>query len=249
MPEQNNEELKEMGFLDHLEELRSTLIFSIVAWVVLSIVIWFFSGRILDFLLAGIPVDNLYFNAPTEAVVVRIKLSFILGVLIAFPYILFRFWAFVAPGLFSRERRTIFPLVFFSTILFYVGVIFAYWVLIPIVLDFLVRFGTEMLQPLLSVGKYFSFVARLCFAFGLVFQLPIVIIFLTSIGAISPKALIRQWRWAILVIFVVAAVLTPPDPASQLLMALPLVALFLVSVLLSMIIEKRRKNEDEEEED
>ena len=249
MPEQNNEELKEMGFLDHLEELRSTLIFSIVAWVVLSIVIWFFSGRILDFLLAGIPVDNLYFNAPTEAFVVRIKLSFILGVLIAFPYILFRFWAFVAPGLFSRERRTIFPLVFFSTILFYVGVIFAYWVLIPIVLDFLVRFGTEMLQPLLSVGKYFSFVARLCFAFGLVFQLPIVIIFLTSIGAISPRALIRQWRWAILVIFVVAAVLTPPDPASQLLMALPLVALFLVSVLLSMIIEKRRKNEEEEEED
>lgn len=249
MPEQNSEEFKEMGFLDHLEELRSTLIFSIVAWVVLSIVIWFFSGRILDFLLAGIPVDNLYFNAPTEAFVVRIKLSFILGVLIAFPYILFRFWAFVAPGLFSRERRTVFPFVFFSTILFYIGVIFAYWVLIPIVLDFLVRFGTEMLQPLLSVGKYFGFVARLCFAFGLVFQLPIVIIFLTGIGAISPRALIRQWRWAILVIFVTAAVLTPPDPASQLLMALPLVVLFLVSVLLSMIIEKRRKNEDDEEED
>jgi sec-independent protein translocase protein TatC len=248
LPEQKNEELKEMGFLDHLEELRSTLIYSIVTWVVLSILIWFFSGRILDFLLAGIPVDNLYFNAPTEAFVIRIKLSFILGFLVAFPYILFRVWSFVAPGLFSRERRAIFPLVFFSTLLFYVGVIFAYWVLIPIVLDFLVRFGTEILRPLLSVGKYFGFVARLCFAFGLVFQLPLVIIFLTGIGAVSPRALIRQWRWAILIIFVVAAILTPPDPASQLLMALPLVGLFLVSVLLSMIIEKRKKREDEEEE-
>ncbi len=248
MPEQKNEEFKEMGFLDHLDEFRSTLIFSIVAWVVLSIVIWFFSGRILDFLLAGIPVDNLYFNAPTEAFITRIKLSFVLGFLVAFPYILFRFWSFVAPGLFFREKRAVFPLVFFSTILFYIGVIFAYWVLIPIVLDFLVRFGTEMLKPLLAVGKYFAFVARLCFAFGLVFQLPLVIIFLTGIGAISPRALIRQWRWAILVIFVTAAILTPPDPASQLLMAVPLVGLFLISVLLSMIIEKRKEKEDENEE-
>ena len=249
MPEESSEELNEMGFLDHLEELRSTLIYSIASWVVLSILIWFFSGRILDFLLAGIPVDNLYFNAPTEAFVTRIKLSFILGFLIAFPYVLFRFWSFIAPGLFSSERRAVFPLVFFSTILFYIGVVFAYWVLIPIVLDFLVRFGTEILKPLLSVGKYFGFVARLCFAFGLVFQLPLVIIFLTGIGAISPRALIRQWRWAILVIFVTAAILTPPDPASQLLMALPLVGLFLISVLLSMIIEKRRAKEDEEEKE
>jgi sec-independent protein translocase protein TatC len=248
LPDKNSEELNEMGFLDHLEELRSTLISSIVAWLVLSIVTWFFSGRILDFLLAGIPVENLYFNAPTEAFVVRIKLSFILGFLVAFPYVLFRFWAFISPGLFSREKRAVFPLVFFSTILFYIGVVFAYWVLIPIVLDFLVRFGTEMLRPLLSVGKYFGFVARLCFAFGLVFQLPLVIVFLTGIGMISPRELIKQWRWAILVIFVAAAILTPPDPASQLLMALPLVALFLISVLLSMIIEKRRKDEDEEED-
>ena len=213
----------------------------------MSIVTWFFSGRILDFLLAGIPVENLYFNAPTEAFVVRIKLSFILGFLVAFPYILFRFWSFVSPGLFSREKRAVFPLVFVSTILFYVGVVFAYWILIPIVLDFLVRFGTEMLRPLLSVGKYFGFVARLCFAFGLVFQLPLVIVFLTGIGAISPRALIKQWRWAILVIFIAAAILTPPDPASQLLMALPLVALFLISVLLSMIIEKKRASDDEDE--
>lgn len=241
MPEQYKEELEEMGFLDHLEELRSTLISCIVAWIGLSIVLWFFSGRTLDFLLDGLPVESVYFNAPTEAFMIRLKLSFILGFLVAFPYILFKVWSFVSPGLFSREKRVVFPLIFSATALFYLGVVFAYWVLVPIVLEFLVKFGTEMLLPLLSIGKYFSFVARLCFAFGIVFQLPLVIVFLTSIGAISARALLRQWRWAILVIFVAAAVLTPPDPASQLLMALPLVFLFLVSVLLSLVIEKRRE--------
>ena len=101
---------------------------------------------------------------------------------------------------------------------------------------------------IISVGKYFGFVTRLCFAFGLVFQLPLVIVFLTSMGIISARGLLRQWRWAILVIFIVGAVLTPPDPASQLLMALPLVFLFLVSAALSVIIERRIKKREEEEE-
>lgn len=232
-----------MGFLDHLEELRSALIWSIVAWLATSIIIWFFSRHVLDFLLKSIPVESLYFHAPTEAFMIRLKLSFILGFLVSFPYILFRIWAFVAPGLFSREKRVVIPLVFPSTILFYVGVVFAYWILIPIVLDFLIKFGTDMLSPLLSVGKYFGFVARLCFAFGLVFQLPLVIVFLTSMGMISARALLRQWRWAMIIIFVAAAVLTPPDPTSQLLMALPLVFLFLGSVILSIVIEKRMQKD------
>lgn len=243
MPEEREEELKTMGFLDHLEELRSALIWSIVAWLATSIIIWFFSRHVLDFLLKSIPVESLYFHAPTEAFMIRLKLSFILGFLVSFPYILFRIWAFVAPGLFSREKRVVIPLVFPSTILFYVGVVFAYWILIPIVLDFLIKFGTDMLSPLLSVGKYFGFVARLCFAFGLVFQLPLVIVFLTSMGMISARALLRQWRWAMIIIFVAAAVLTPPDPTSQLLMALPLVFLFLGSVILSIVIEKRMQKD------
>jgi len=239
-----------MSFIDHLEELRSTLIASLVTWIGLSIAIWFLSGYILDFLLRDIPVDSLYFHTPIGAFMIRLKLSFILGFLVAFPYILFRAWAFVAPGLFQRERRVVFPLVFSSTALFYIGVVFAYWILIPVVLGFLMRFGTDLLEPLLSVDKYFGFVARLCFAFGLVFQLPLVIVFLTSIGLVSAKALLRKWRWAIILIFITAAVLTPPDPTSQLLMALPLVLLFLVSVTLSMVIEHRmqkRKGGEEEE--
>jgi len=185
MPEGEEEKLKEMSFLDHLEELRTAIISSLIAWVTVSIVLWFFSRYLLNFLLADLPVESLYFTSPIGAFMIRIKLSFVVGFLVAFPYILFRIWWFVSPGLFSRERKVVVPLITASTVLFYVGVLFAYWILIPIVLRFLVRFGTDLLQPLLSVEKYFGFVARLCFAFGVVFQLPLVIIFLVSVGLVS----------------------------------------------------------------
>lgn len=238
---ENGENLKEMGFLDHIIELRSTIIWILAAWLGSSIVLWFFSGYLLDFLLSTIPVESLYFNAPVEAFMARLKLSFITGALIAFPFAIFRVWLFISPGLFAREKRVVIPIILPSAVLFYTGALFAYWVMIPIVLGFLLKFGTAMLEPLISVTKYFEFVARMCFAFGVVFQLPLAIIFLTWIGVVSPRTLLRQWRWAIVLIFVTGAVLTPPDPASQLLMAIPLVVLFLGSVLLSLIFEKRRK--------
>ena len=246
---EKGENLREMGFLDHLVELRSTIIWIFATWLGSSIVLWFFSGHLLDFLLSTIPVESLYFNAPVEAFMVRLKLSFIVGALLAFPFALFKTWAFISPGLFSREKRIIIPMIAPSAILFYSGALFAYWVMIPIVLGFLLRFGTEMLEPLISVSKYFEFVARMCFAFGIVFQLPLAIIFLTWIGVVSPRTLLRQWRWAIVIIFITGAVLTPPDPASQLLMAIPLVVLFIGSVLLSLIFEKRRKARESEREE
>ncbi len=248
MPEKD-EKLEEMGFLDHLEELRSAIIAILAVWVVLSIILWFFSGRMLDFLLATIPLDKLYFNAPVEAFMVRLKLSFIAGFLLGFPYMLYRAWAFVAPGLFEREKKIMIPLIVPSTVLFYTGAVFAYWVMVPVVLGFLIRFGTDILEPLISISKYFGFVARLCLAFGLVFQLPLVVIFLTSAGVVSARALMRQWRWAIVLIFVTGAVLTPPDPASQLLMAVPLVFLFLGSAFIALLMERKREREREERDE
>lgn len=229
-----------MGILDHLEELRSTLISVIASWLLTSIVLWFFSGYILDFLLATIPVESLYFHAPAEAFMVRMKLSFIAGFLLSFPFILFKVWSFISPGLFSSEKRVILPLIFPSTVLFYLGVVFAYWAMIPVVLNFLLKFSTGMLSPLISIEKYFSFVGRLCFAFGIVFQLPLIVVFLAVADLISPMALLRQWRWVVLAIFTAGAVLTPPDPASQLLMALPLLVLFFASILISVFIKKSR---------
>jgi sec-independent protein translocase protein TatC len=127
------------------------------------------------------------------------------------------------------------------------GLAFAYWVMMPLVLKFFVTFGTESLTPMLSVEKYFSFVAKLSFAFGLVFQLPLVVILLTSLGLVSARALLAQWRWAVVIIFIVAAVLTPPDPISQICMAVPLCVLFFASVAASFVIERRRNKPEADE--
>jgi sec-independent protein translocase protein TatC len=245
--EERKENLKEMGLLDHLEELRSTLIAALIAWVGASAVLWFFSAPILEFLIRHLPAKDLYFFSPGEAFMVRTKLSFILGILVSAPYILFRLWRFVSPGLFRKERGLVTPVVALSVVLFYMGLAFAYWVMMPLVLRFFVTFGTESLTPMLSVEKYFSFVAKLSFAFGLVFQLPLVVILLTSLGLVSARTLLGQWRWAILIIFIVAAVLTPPDPISQICMAVPLCVLYFASVAASFAIERRGKKSGPDE--
>lgn len=237
-----------MNLLDHLEELRSTLVALAIAWLGASVIIWFFSGQILEFLIRNLPVEKLYFYSPIEAFMVRTKLSFILGLLVSFPYLFYRVWRFVSPGLFKRERGLASPLIVSSVVLFYVGLAFAYWVMMPLVLKFFVTFGTEHLSPLLSVEKYFSFVAKLCLAFGLVFQMPLVVIVLTWVRVISARALLAQWRWAILIIFVVAAILTPPDLVSQVFMAVPLCILFFASIAAALLMERRRKSGERGEE-
>lgn len=242
--EEKKENLKEMHLLDHLEELRSTLIWAFLAWIIVSVVLWFFSRQLLDFLISNLPVKNLYFYSPVEAFMVRMKLSFLFGFLVAFPYVLFRIWRFISPGLFAKERHFALPLIVSSVVLFYTGIVFSYFLMMPIVLNFFVHFGSNYLMPLLSVEKYFSFVGKLCFAFGVVFQIPLVIIILSWMGIISARATLRQWRWVIIIIFSVSAVLTPPDPVSQIVMAVPLCVLYLGSSLIALLLERRRAKEE-----
>ncbi len=229
-------DIKEMSFIDHLDELRKVLLQSTLVFTALMVVGWFFSGRILDILVRPLPVDSLYFQAPTEAFMVRVRISLALGIMASFPFILFRVWAFVAPALFSHERKRVLPFVVASSTLFYAGVVFCYMVLIPIVLGFLLGYGTKHVNPLISVNSYFGFVARLCFAFGVVFQLPIVVLLLTILGIVTPQWLLRQWRYGIVVIFVASAVLTPPDAVSMMAMALPVLLLYAASVLIAFVI-------------
>jgi sec-independent protein translocase protein TatC len=240
-PDKNKDTLREMSFLEHLEDLRGVLVQSIVAFLLCSIVYWFFSGTILDLLIKNISVDKLNFFAPAEAFMARMKISFVLGLMTAFPFILFKVWSFVAPGLFVSERKKLYPFIVTSSVLFYLGVLFCYYILIPIVLDFLLGFETDKLNPMISVSMYFAFVARLCFTFGLVFQLPIVVLLLSIMGIVTPQFLLKQWRYAIVIIFVVSAILTPPDPASQVLMALPVVLLYIGSVLVAYIALRKKK--------
>ncbi|UCG50403.1 MAG: twin-arginine translocase subunit TatC [Candidatus Latescibacterota bacterium] len=240
------EDLKEMSFLEHLGDLRKLIIQSLVLFFVLSIICWFLSGRILDLLISDLPVDSLYFLSPIEAFMVRMKISFVLGLMMAFPFILFKIWAFVSPGLFAHEKKRVYPMVVSSSALFYVGVFFCYFILIPTVLGFLLSFGTEFVNPLISVSAYFAFVARLCFAFGVVFQIPIVVLLMSMLGIVTPGMLLRQWRYGVVVVFVGAAVLTPPDVISLLMMALPVLGLYIASILVAFVVVRKKKSDERE---
>lgn len=235
--------LREMSFWDHLGELRSVLFSSVLILLGLSIVAWFFSGPIIEWLVADVPVEHLNFLAPSEAFMTRMKLSFILGGLAAFPYVGYRVWRFVSPGLFRRERKRILPVAAASAALFYTGVAFSYFFVVPVIIQFMLGYATERIQPMISVGAYFTTISRLCLAFGLVFQLPIVILLLSILGIVSPWLFLRQWRYAVVIIFVAAAIFTPPDPVSQVLMAVPLVVLYIGSALIAAAVLRRRKNE------
>lgn len=236
------EPLREMRLLDHLEELRSTLISSLLSWIVASAAFWFLSRQALDFLMREVPTENLYFLSPAEAFMVRMKLSFVLGFLASFPYIFLRLWKFVSPGLFRRERKVFLPVAISSAALFYGGLAFAYFAMIPLVVAFFLKFGSERLLPLLSVERYFAFVWKLCLAFGVAFQMPVVVLALVSVGLLSARTLLRQWRYVVLIIFIVAAIFTPPDPISQIFMAVPLCVLYLASGVIALTIEKKRKS-------
>jgi sec-independent protein translocase protein TatC len=239
--------LREMSFLDHLAELRSVIVASVAAVLGLSIGFWVVSGPILDWIVRDVPVDHLTFLAPSEAFMVRTKMSFVLGAMVAFPYIGYRGWRFVSPGLFRRERRRIVPIAAASAALFYAGVVFSYFFVVPVIITFMLGYATERVQPMIAVGAYFDTVSRLCLGFGLAFQLPIVILLLAVVGLVSPHTFLRQWRYAVLIIFVAAAVLTPPDPASQVLMAVPLCVLYIGSSFFAVLVMRRRKRESEGE--
>jgi sec-independent protein translocase protein TatC len=231
-----------MGFLGHLEELRRTLFWVMGIVMVATVCTWFFSDHIIDLLLrpareAG--QETLYFHAPMEAFLLKIKASLVVGVLVGFPLILHRIYMFVLPGLLPREKRVVTPLLLMATLLFYVGVLFCFLVLLPLVIRFAVGFATESMQPWLTVGSYFSMTARLCLAFGLLFELPMVVFALSWARVVHPRVMLKGWRWALLSILVASAVLTPPDIISQILLAGPVMLLYVASVLVSMVVRGR----------
>jgi sec-independent protein translocase protein TatC len=236
-----------MGLLDHLGELRGVLVHSSIAALVATILCWFWSADLLDILIRPIKDQGIYFTAPNEAFLTRLKLSAVVGLFVVAPFIFFKIYGFVLPGLYKRERRVVTPLLLATTALFYTGVGFAFLVVIPQVITFLLSFGTEAMEPLIGVGPYFNFVARLCLAFGLVFELPLLVLFLSVIGIVNPRMLLRTWRYAIIIIVSLSAVLTPPDVISQVMMAGPVLVLYIGSVLISIAVTRgRRKKENQD---
>ena len=236
----------EMTLLDHLDELRTTLIQSSAVTVVAAFACWFFSQPLLDLMIMPLSAagEQVYFHSPVEAFMTRMKIALVCGLFLVVPFVLWRVYRFVMPGLHRHEQRVVVPLVVASTALFYAGVGFAYLVLIPQVMAFMLSFATDRMEPLIGIGPYFAFVARLCLAFGVVFELPLVVFLLSGLGIVHPRMLLRWWRYALIVIVTFSALLTPPDVLSQLLMAGPVMILYMGSVLIALLMTRRRERRE-----
>lgn len=231
---------QKMGILDHLEELRKRILYCIVGVVVCGIAGYIVSDVVQDFLTQ--PVEYLVFIAPTEAFVTKLKIALIVGLLLSMPYLFYHFWRFVKPALYAHERKYVVLAVLFSTVFFFSGVAFAFFIVLPIGLGFLLGFQTDTLSATITISNYVTFITRMFLAFGIIFELPIISYFLTRMGILKPRLLRRGRRVAVVLIFIAAAVLTPPDVFTQLLMALPLLLLFEISIWVSVFAARNRQS-------
>ena len=238
-------------FLGHLEELRNRLIVCAIAIGIGFVISYIFSKQLFSFLILPLtevlPADShLIFTNLPEMFIAYIKVALIAGIILAIPVIFYELWMFLAPALYRREKGYLIPFVLFSSILFLVGSLFGYFVVFPYGFKFFIGFATEDIQALPSVKQYFSFTIRLLLAFGVVFELPVVVFFMTKIGLITPDSMKRFRKFAILSSFILSAILTPPDVATQIMMALPIIILYEVSILISKGIYRKKKEGSEE---
>lgn len=236
-----------MPFLEHLEQLRKVILHSLAAIGIAAIVSWSFTNRVLTWLIAH-TTGHAIFTRPEGAFMARFKVSLVLGALIVAPYLFYRIWSFVGPGLLQKEKKIVFPGVLASLVLFYCGLIFSFLVMTPLMVHVLVGFGTTNLTPQTEVQFLLDFVFMGGLASGLIFQLPLFIGFLTWIGILSPKLLFKYWRHSIVAIFIIAAILTPADPISQLVLAAPLLVLYGLSLILASAIHRSRRKARAERE-
>ena len=234
---------KQMTFLEHLEELRWRLIKCIVAVVVLSLGSYFFSEQIMDLLTLPFP-ETLIFIAPAEGFLIRLKISLFAGIIIGLPILFYQIWQFVVPGLLDKERKYVPVVVFISTACFLVGALFAYSIMIPFAMRFFMKFQTPELVANIRIKDYLSFVTTMILVFGIVFEMPILSYFLTRIGLITAKFLRSKRRYAIVLILVMAALLTPPDVVSQLFLGGPMVLLYEVSIIVSTVAARKSKKQE-----
>jgi sec-independent protein translocase protein TatC len=238
-------------FMSHLEELRKRLIACAIAVGAGFVLCYFFSETLFRILVLPLKEvmpqgERLIFTNLPEMFLTYLKVAFIAGVMLTAPFLFYQLWMFIAPGLYQREKKFVFPFVIFSTILFVGGSLFGYFVVFPFGFKFFMGFSNEYVQALPSVKQYFSFSTKLLFAFGVIFELPVVMFFLSKMGVVTPELLRKKRKYAILLAFVVAAILTPPDVLTQIFMALPLVVLYEISIFVAKIAQKKKVEEEED---
>lgn len=232
-----------MTIIEHLEELRRRLLIALAAFAVAMVVSFVFAEWILAQLIA--PVGRVVFLAPTEAFFVRLKMAALAGAFLSLPVVLYQLWRFVGVGLTRTERRYALSLLPFSVLLFAGGAAFAFFAILPVGVHFLLSYQTPQLTPMISIGAYTSFATAFVLAFGLVFQLPIVVLFLARVGIVTPAQLAAGRRYALLGIVVLSAVLTPGgDVISQALMALPTYLLYEISIWIARAVAPRPSRQE-----
>ncbi len=229
---------EKLPFTEHLEEFRWRLII-----VISTVAIWFgicynYSTNIIKFVQKPLN-QKLIFISPTEAFFVNLKVAFFTAIFLSLPVIIYQLWAFVAPGLLDKEKKYTLPFIISGTLCFLIGAGFCYFVVLPIGTKFLLGFAGGELKPMISVDNYISFISRFMIAFGAVFEFPIVIFFLSKVGIVTPEILSKNRRYSILGIFVLSAILSPPDVLSMFLMAIPLMCLYEISIFIARIFGKK----------
>ena len=230
-----------MSFLDHLEELRRAIIRAFVVALVLVAAAWAFSDRLLEALITLLlPGQRVLALAPAEAFSARINVAIWTGGLLAVPYLMYEAWRFVAPGLKRRERRFAVPWMVASSILLYAGIAFALQLLLPVLMGMLASYATPHVEARMSLSPLLAFAIQLAAGCGLLFQLPLVLCLLVWFGIVSPATLARAWRHAVFFIALGAAIITPGDGPSMLVLAAPLVVLYFLSVLVATVLWKVR---------
>ncbi len=251
-----NETIEEspMPLTAHLEELKTRLIRVLIVVGIGFGVCYLFkdwSFRVITKpLVDAMPAQStMIFTGLPEAFFIHMKIAFFASLLLTAPYTLFEIWRFVSPGLYKDEKKYVLPFLFFSAVLFGSGVLFGYYVALPPAFAFFVSFSTDFLKPMISFKEYLSLTLKFLLAFGLCFEMPVFMFFLAKLGVVNSKMLAKQRRYAILIIFIAAAILTPsPDALSQILMAIPLMVLYEVSIVVAKFARKNKPAPEETEE-
>jgi sec-independent protein translocase protein TatC len=246
---------EEMPLTSHLAELRKRLIVVSATWLVAFIGCYSFAEKLFKYISQPVynalpPGSSLVFIQATEPFFTYLKVAAVAGLLLALPVILWQIWGFVAPGLYKSEKRFAIPFVLMSCLCFGLGTYFGFFYVFPTIFTFLVSFGTSTgeINAMLSMGSYLSLSTRLLFAFGLVFELPIIIFFLARMGIVDHKWLAQKRKISILLAFVIGATLTPPDVFSQISIALPFIILYEIGIVVARLFGKKKSSEQELDE-
>jgi sec-independent protein translocase protein TatC len=238
----------------HLVELRKRLAYSVITVIVMFFVMFSVWQPILEWMTAPLTQvlpkgSTVVFTKLQEPFFTALKVAFFTGFIASLPVVFWQIWLFVAPGLYENEKKMILPFVFGATTMFILGGAFAYYIVIPFGFTFLVNFGSQLFTALPSIGEYVGFFTKLMIGFGIAFELPVITFFLASIGLVTDKTLKEFFRYALVIIFLLSAILTPPDVLTQFLMAGPMILLYALSIYIAKVVNPDKEQEQEKEDE